>query len=322
MKAPAAPAARREAFPVARRNAASKGEDSEPLARFVAYAPEHLTAPSAELDAWFRRHLPRGIDRAEAAVPVAPEPDRLNRDYARTLSVIGGARLPMGVAIRLAHALRREGERARRWRDAGCPDRYAKQRAADAAFIEKLESVRTAALRLAQHFEDLGASSGFALAAAALRLREKGVRIVASMDADGSVDIPAELARFLRLYAETIESHHDAKRGPMFHRWAAPPFIFQAPIDASPPWGDPIKRGLLWKATWHARRLTGGTGSRSIGAPMFEGGKPLWNVAAALVQDVTGEHCDAEAAQDALSTFIRRNPGVGFYKWPDPNPDT
>lgn len=322
MKAPAAPGARRKASAAARHDAARKGEASEPVARFVACAPAHLTAPSAELDAWFRRHLPSGITRDEAVVLLAREPDRLNRHYARTFNAIAAARLPWGTAMRLASALVRDGEKARRWRDAGCPDPQADARAADAAFLEHLPAVRRAALVLAQHFEQPRNPTGFALAAAALRLQNEGARIVAPVDDGGSGDMAAALARFLRLYAETVESHHFAKRGPMLHLFAAPPFIFQEPIQQAPPRADAVKRGLLWCATWHARRLTGGTGSRGTGAPMFKGGKPLWNVAAALVQDVTGEHCDADAAQDALSTFIRRNPGVGFDKWPAPNPDT
>lgn len=317
MKAPVTPATRAKASS----RDATTGEAGEPIARFVAFAPAHLQAPSAEVEAWLRGNLPRGVTRDEAVLPLADEPARLNREYAGTLRAIERARLPRRVALMLATSLVSDGEKAKLWRDAGYPDKYARARAADSAFLEKLPSVRNAALRLAQHFEGPLAPSGFASEAAALRLEQEGARIVAPLEEGGSVNMRAALARFLRLYAETVESHHGAKRGPWAHRSVSPPFIYNGRVHESPPWGDALKRGLLWRATWHARRLTGGTGSRNQGAPMFKGGKPLWKVAAALVQDVTGEHTSADAAQDALSAFIRRNPGVGFYEWPEPQPD-
>lgn len=280
----------------------------EPVARFVAFAPPHLTAPGPEVDRWFKRHLPRGITRAEAVVLLAPKPDRLSSRYARTLRAIAAARLPVSQARNLAHCLVRDGERARAWQAAGCPDPAARARAADAAFLEKLEGVRNAALRLAQHFEGPRAPITFALAAAGLRLRDEGARIIAPVDPAGAVDLAATLSRFLRVYAETVETHHTAKRGPWLHLVMAAPFIFQHPVHKSPPWGDMLRRGLLWRATHHARRFTGG--------------RPLWSVAAALVHDVTGEECSAAAAQDALAVFVRRNPGVEFHEWPQPDPDT
>jgi len=306
----------------ASRTATERTTAVEPVARFVTFAPAHLITPGPEVDAWFRRNLPRGVTPAEAVALPARDAERLRRDYSRTLVAIATARLPVSKALNLAHCIVRDGERARAWQAAGCPDPAAHARAADAAFLEKLEGVRNAARRLAQHFEEPGAPIGFALAAAGLRLQEEGARIVAPTDEAGEVDMPATLARFLRIYAETLETLHHAKRGPMLHLFVAAPFIFQNPIDGSPPWGDMVKRGLLWRATYHARRFTGGTGSRSMGAPMWKGGRALWNVAAALVHDVTGEECSADAAQDALAAFIRRNPGVGFHEWPQPDPNT
>lgn len=294
----------------------------EPIARFVAWAPAHLRVPSPEADAWFRR-LPSGVTAAEAAVPLAADPDRLNRDYEQTRAAIAAARLPVEAAAKLAHHLAREGDRARRWRDAGCPDPYAARRDHDAAFLDDLRGIRKAAKTLARHFDDSRAPTVFALLDAVRALEEAGVSIAAATDAVAPVDVCAALARFLRAYGEALETDHLAERGPMLHRFVAAPFIFGGPVQRFP-WGDMLTRGLLWRATWLARRLTGGVGSPAMGAPLPEGGQPLWPVAAALLRDVTGKHYDADTAQDVLAHFLERYPDVGFLGWPVParDPDT
>lgn len=297
-----------------RRTPRAKPEPAEPVARYVAFAPPHLTAPGPEVDAWFRKHLPRGVTRAETVALLDVAAERLNRAYARTLAAIAAARLPVSQARHLTHSLVRDGERARAWKAAGCPDPAAKARAADSAFLEKLESVRNAALRLAQHFEEPDAPIAFALAAAALRAKDQGARLV-TLD----TDMAATLARFLRVYAETVETHHAAKRGPFLHRAVLAPFIFGGSIDRRTARGDGLERGLLWRAVEKARRITGQLGPSQMGAPMPEEGRALWGVAVALLRDVTGKELSESAAQRRLSLFMERNPGVGFHEWPAPD---
>ena len=294
-------------------------------ALLVKYVATIAGPPGPEHDAWVRRHLPRGVALDDAVLLLAPDAERRNRAYTNTLRAIADARLPRRAAMRLAASLIRQGDKARAWRDAGFPDPYAERRRADAEAVKERETARNAALRLAQHFAGGPGPNDAPLIRTLLQVRDQGVSIVAPTDETASVPINTSLANFLRLYAANLDASSATANGaaPVWlHNSTAPPFLFSRTVRKTPPKREALIRGLLWCSTFKARMVTGAAGQNAIGAPMPNDGDPLWNVAAALVEDVTGEPCNPEHAQDALATFIRRNPGVGFFEWPLPNHDT
>ena len=316
-------------------------EGQDDVVRFVRYGPWHLDRPSPELDAWIEKHVPRGIPIRGRMIWRDRNADALNARYARTMDAIGDARLTRRNATILLANLIREGEAAAEWKRSGEVDAYNKVRAAEAAFLAQKKAGAHAARTLASLFAERSTLADWTAAFAFMDgMKPVPVPNAEPMD-DGSPfmgtpwpfvnwKMPAGCEHadhappqaFLAALMHRLADRITGAQGGGYHAHRFGPFFFPKGVTLPNEGQDLFTNGLIFHAVQQARMASGGQKSLDAGRPMPTGGRPLYALAAAYVQDVdAAAHpswrptMDAETARQRLSKMLVRSAGVEFRGW-------
>ena len=242
---------------------------SSPTVRTVSFCRWHLQWSEPEANAYIRDHKPAGVPAKECLfLPDRDAPAR-NRCLAQTRAAVGDAALPWRQAID-AFALRRDSEIVPQWSDAPWDDCYARDRAADKAFVDAVPEVAEAADFLARHAE-----AGTFLA------HRVGAKVVAEMRINAGVSLaptgdpfpigPA-LAHLFRSFGRFAQEAASAPHAGMMHPYRLGPFLFPEPLDL-PHATARMGIAVLFGAVYAARVATGcaATSGRVRGCPRTVG---------------------------------------------------
>ena len=320
-------------------SAASPGVDD--IIRFVRFAPWHLSRPGPELDNWIAAYVPPEIGLDARHILRHPDAAELNARYARTLDELGRCGLRRRPASILLAQLVHEGDAAMAWRRSGATDCYTLERKAEDEFLAHRKEAAHAARTLARAFDNRSSLADWTAAFAFM----KGMEEVPIPDwlpnEDGTVPTalptpflhwkpPAcaagrspRMADYLVALMERLTQECEAATPGGYHHRRYGPFLY--PADGAPPrnGNDLLVNGLLYVAVRAARQATGAPTMRDVGAPMPKGGRPLYSLATAYVQNVTevahprglGTELSAVTAHQRLTKLLRRSPGLVCRGW-------
>jgi len=315
--------------------------ESEDVIRFVRFAPWHLSRPGPELDCWVADHVPRGIGPNMRHISRHADAAELNKRYARMLDELGKCRLRRRLASILVAHLVHEGDAAADWRRSSAPDRYTLERKAEDEFLARKKEVAHTARTLARAFGNHSLLADWTAAAAFIKGMEERPIPDWRANEDGTVPmgvptpflywkLPASatgdnfrFADYLVALLERLARESEAAIPGGYHRRRHGPFYY--PAGTAPPrdGNDLLVNGLLYIAVRAARQATGASVMRDVGAPMPKGGRPLFPLAAAYVQDVTttahprglGTELSAVAARERLTKLLGRSPDLVCRGW-------
>ena len=225
-------------------------------------------------------------------------------------------------------------ETARAWRRANTqgvldPNEIARRR--DMAYLETLGPIINATRRIADHIDRYPDLDAWAIGGALLILKEKdgSVPLVSHTTKPSGVNpfgygpgtAQDVVSRFLRHFSDELRQRPRAKAGPFIHRNQFGPLMYSKPIDRRSARTNPIITGVLFELVYLARLYTSPEPGRlEVGGQLPKTGCPFWPVALAFLEEGFETYLTKKEAQDRLRQLHRRDPGLSWVGWPEPDP--